>query len=154
MPGLANLRETHARRLRKICQVLSIISAAYLQIGLIQILVRMPVPVVVAGAYAIAFVLGLLAIAAAFAWSPKTFLALALWSIGLTVPVLQFSGAEKWRVCFPGVIDVGAYIYLDFKFGRVSIGVNLVSCVLFIILAVCGSKLVKLAKACFNLPQS
>ena len=146
MDELATFRETHVRRVRRICQVLSIISAAYLQIGLIQILVRMPVPVVAAGAYVIAYVLGLLAIAAAFAWSPRVFRTLALWSIGLTVPVFQFSGGENWRVCFPGVIDVGAFFYLDFKFGRISIGVNFVSCVLFILLAVYGSRLVKLAK--------
>ena len=125
-----------------VCKALSIVSALYLGSGLVNIFAGMPVPRIVALVYAACFVAGLFAVAAAFMWSPGTFRTLALWSVGPAVPVF---GTESWQVAFFGLLNLPISFYAGSGHGRVFAGLNLVPGLLFALLAVYSTKLVKAA---------
>ncbi|MGB2823414.1 MAG: hypothetical protein WBF17_20700 [Phycisphaerae bacterium] len=124
-----------------VCKAISIVSALYLGSGLVNMFfARMPVPRIVALVYVACSVAGLLAVAAAFMWSPETFRALALWSMGPVVPIF---GTESWQVGFLGLLNLPISLYAGSDHGRVFAGVNLVPGVLFVLLAVYSTRLVK-----------
>ncbi len=132
-----------------VCKALSIISALYLGSGLVNIFaqmhaqMQMPVPRIVALVYVACFVAGLFAVAAAFRGSPGTFRALALWSVGPTVPIF---GTESWQAAFVGLLNHYITFYLGFgRAAGVYAGVNVVPGLLFVLLAVYSTKLVKAA---------
>jgi hypothetical protein len=125
---------------RNVCKGLSIASTAYLAAGLVNALPRSPAPGILALLYLACLFVGLLAVAAAFMWSPRTFRALALWSIGPAVPMF---GTDSWQAAFPGLINLHTSFYLTVGGSRLLVGANLVPGMLFVLLAVYASKLVK-----------
>ena len=134
---------------RNVCKGLCIGSTAYLAAGLVSALARSPGPGILAFLYLVCLFIGLLAVAAAFMWSPRTFRALLLWSIGPAVPMF---GTESWQVAFPGLVNLPVSFYLAFGGSRVFAGVNLAPGVLFVLLAVYGNKLVKAADSANQRP--
>ena len=126
----------------KVCKGLSIVSVLYLGSGLVNIFGGIPVPRIVAAVYVLCVVVGLLAVAASFMWKPETFRALALWSVGPAVPIL---GTESWQMALPGLLNIPVSFYVSFGGDRIFVGVNLVSGLLFVFLAIFGNRLIKAA---------
>jgi hypothetical protein len=124
----------------KVCKVLSIVSVLYLGGGLVNIFGGIPMPRIMAVLYVVCVVVGMLAVAASFMRIPETFRALVLWSVGPAVPIL---GTESWQVAFPGLLNIPISFYVSFGGGRIFAGVNLVSGLLFVFLAIFGNRLVK-----------
>jgi len=125
---------------RIICGILAVVNALYLASGMLNILQGEHLARITAAAYFFCFLLGLLAVLAAFMLPGKIFRALAILSMAPIVPVV---GTDNWQIIFFGIINLPISFYVSFGSGRIFAGVNIVPAVLLALIIAYGNKLVK-----------